>query len=147
MAGQKDYLITFTLIFIFSIAMMYFAIGFSTEQGAGISIADDSEIGSAKANSQTSMTSFRIESNGSLTAFDQASIDEASQSGTLVTGSEFKQINKNPISVFTNMMNLAFIRIFGGDSNFTIILDSILVLVGVISMLLIWKTWKGGNPE
>lgn len=147
MAGQKDFLIAITLIFIFSYAIINFAISFGIAQNSPTNINQDSDINTALTNNQNAMISFRTESNDSFTAFDKSSIEETSQSGTLVTGSTFKSSPKNPLEVFKSMMGLGMKKIFGNDSNFDVIFTSIVTLILTISALLVWKTWKGGNPE
>lgn len=145
--GLNNFMIGMVLIFIFSIGMINFATYYAIENSAPINIANDSDVQTYSTNSQGSMNSFSVSTNGSAESFAQATISETSQSGTLVTGSPFKSAPKNPYDVFKNAMFLGFKKIFGGDANFSIIYSAIIGLVLTISGFLVWKLWKGGDPE
>ena len=147
MAGQINYITSLVVIFIFAIAIINFGVNYATEQNTEISIANDPDIVDSITNSNSAMTTFVVVSNSSETAFVESSIEETSQSGTLVTGSLFKSTYTNPFKVLKSMMGLGYKKIFGADSSFTIVFNTLIGLIIIIGFYLAWKTWKGGNPE
>jgi heme/copper-type cytochrome/quinol oxidase subunit 4 len=145
--GQKDFVIAFVLIFIFSFAIIQFAYNFGVENGSPVNVYNDTDVSNFASSSGSDMGTFTSTSNSSDTSFSQSSIEETAASGTLVTGSAFKSSVVSPIKVFASFMTLGQHSIFGNDSQFNVIFTSIGALIVIIGIFLIWKTWKGGNPE
>ena len=145
--GSNNLLITFTLIFIFSISLINFAAFYAYEQDAPISIGDDNNTINYMSESQGQMNNFAVVVNGSSESFAESSISETSQSGTLVTGSPFKAPPKSPLSSLNSLLFLSYKTIFGGDSNFGIIYGTIIALISMMVIFAAWKLWKGGDPD
>jgi hypothetical protein len=80
-------------------------------------------------------------------SFEESSIAEDSESGTLVTGSQFKEAPKSSLRSVYDFLRKGQRAIFGEDSGFNSIFTILVTLIGTISVLYIWKTWKGGNPD
>ncbi|MBU1235144.1 MAG: hypothetical protein KKC77_19825 [Proteobacteria bacterium] len=143
--GQNQFIIAVALSVMFSIAFLSFATNFATEQDAVISIANDGEMSGLVTYADADAISFTDGVNDSEVSFSQSSIEETSQSGTLVTGSAFKTLG--PVGTLKNIVSVGYVKIFGGDSGFNSILYLLMGTILTIGIFLMWKTWKGGNPD
>ena len=145
--GQNQFIISIVLIVIFTIAFVNFGTQFGIEQGSVIKISDDPNMSRLATSVETDMGTFTTTTNENEDSFAKSSIEDTSQSGTLVTGSIFKSTPVSPLTSMKRIFGAVYSNIFGGDSDFDIILTIITSLVIVISIALAWKTWKGGNPD
>ena len=146
--GFKDYLITFTIISMFVLLLLSFATQFAIQNSADISIADSDFAGGLDEQLITNADTGFVLANASAASFEESSIAETSESGTLVTGSQFKDAWKIPTTSLFNILDTSFETLGGAEDS---VLPSIILmltsLITIIGVLLIWKTWKGGNPE
>ena len=145
--GQNQFLISIALISIFTLAILNMAIGFGNDNSTPINIGDSDFVGGVNSTAVTNAQSGFNVQNASGTSFEESSIEESSESGTLVTGSQFKDAPKSNLGTVYNVIRNAQAAIFGEDKGFNTVFTIIITLVGTISIMLIWKTWKGGNPE
>ena len=145
--GQKDFLISSALIVIFVIAFFSFGIGFATDNDANVNIGNSDLVGDLADDAGVEAEAGFLVANASGDSFAEASIAEDNGAGTLVTGSQFKNAPKSNLKTVYNVIRNAQSVIFGEDATAGQIFTVIITLVGTISLLLIWKTWKGGNPD
>jgi len=145
--GQNQFLISLALISIFTIAIISMATNLGTDMDGQINIAESDFLGDTNTTASTDANIGYTTFNASGESFEQSSIEETSESGNLVTGSTFKDADKSTKKIVYDVITNAQSAIFGDDVTFGSIFTIIFVLIGTISLLLIWKTWKGGNPD
>jgi hypothetical protein len=145
--GINQMLIGFVCAFIFAIAMVNFVMYNGLENNSPVNIMNDSDFMNYSSDMQGQMAVWSAEQNDTMTSFDKSTIEETSASGTLVTGATFKQPTKTPFGLFSDTVHLAYTKIFGGDSNFSIVLTSFTLLIGILIAWATYKAWKGGNPD
>jgi len=146
--GEKDMIIGFALIFLFSIGLINFAIMFGEDNSAIINIANKSSVASFRSSGTNEMVSYSGETNETFDAFQQSEITDDSE--TTRTGSVFKNSVSSPWVAFklvTTMIKKEIFGITSEDNSFLVIFTTIIGLLLTISALYIWKTWKGGNPD
>lgn len=146
--GMKDFLITLTLISIFSVAILSFAGQFAVDNSAATNINNDDFLGNLSNDlTNDGFNNFKV-ANESGKGFEGSSIAEESESGTLVTGSAFKDALKLPTAGVYKILRAGF-SVIGGDGNsgFAAVVTMIITLISIIGVLYIWKVWKGGNPD
>ena len=142
--GQIKFVTSMILIALFSITVIGFATTFGNENDTSINIADDSEFGDLKTNQESQIDTFFLNSNTSVEAMYQSKI--ASQSDANEGGTTFKVGSLTAIPIVRNTMQSAFKKLFGSDSGFGFIFTAAFALLGLISALYIYKTWRG-NPD
>ena len=147
--GQKDYIIAFAMVFIFSFALINFAIGFATDNDSALSVADDDTLSTYKTDSDANMVAYRISTNGTLTAFDKqgAEVSEDNPEITQTAAQAAKEVNKGAFTITKDMIQLGYAKIFGSDSGFEIVFGTILTTLGILVLLYTIKTIRGGNPD
>lgn len=148
--GQKDYLIAFTLIALFSIAFISFAVNFGIENDAPINLGQDDSNSYYNSTATSRLESYKTSVNSSLEAFEDMPNDlnedpDAEITTTSVTGAA--SVTKDVFSSTKDAFFLSFRTIFGAGQGFSIIFYTIIAVIAAISLLLLWKTVKGGNPE
>ena len=145
--GFNQYFTSLALMVIFVIALLNFGVGFANDNDTIINLENSDFVGGLADDAATEANLGFSTWNSSAEGFEDSSIAEESQSGTLVTGGVFKDAEKSNKRIVFNVIRNAQAAIFGEDSGFGVIFTVIITLVGTISVLLIWKTWKGGNPD
>ena len=142
--GLKQFLVGFALVLLFTVAIINFATWFAIDNNAPVSLADDSELSLIETGADSRAISYNIEVNKSLEAFQKSEITDESE--TTRTGAFFK-LKPQSLEAFEEILRVGYKKLFGTGSAFSIILMTILGLIGVVFGMLIWKAWKGGQVE
>jgi len=145
--GYNNFLISIALITIFSFAMLNFAVGFGVDNEAEINVGQSDFVeGVNQSIINNAIAGFNTV-NSDSEAYEEATIAETSESGTLVTGSPVKNAPKADISTVYNIIRKGQAAIFGEDAGFNTVFTIIISLVGFILLMLGIKAWIGKNPD
>lgn len=145
--GQKKLLISVVMVIIFSMGIINYAIGFASDNDASISIADDGDFGNLGSDLETYSANIVKEGNTTDIGFFQRKTE--SEDELIKTGGSLKDVSRNSTTqgffkVVTSIQN----SIFGGKgSEFGIVFNLLLFLFSMITLMYIYKTIKGGNPD
>lgn len=145
--GQKKLLTSIVMIIIFSMAIISYAIGFASDNSADVSIADDSDFGSLASDLTTYSANIVEEGNDTDVGFFQRKTE--SEDELIKTGGSLKDVGRNSTTksffkIITSIQN----SIFGGKgSEFGMVFNLLLFLLSAITLMYIYKTIKGGNPD
>lgn len=143
--GIKDTTISFLLIFIFTISIITFAVGFANNNSTAVNIGDDPDLSGLSSDMESDAITYTTEINGSLKAYADSEVVAGAE--TLEKGTVFKDKEVSPTNAFKNILDVINKRIFGGDSAFKPIFTALLATILLIGVWYSWKLWKGGNPE
>jgi len=148
--GQIQFLGSIVFIIIFSLAIINYSITFADENNANISLANESEFTNLKLNIESDTNQFSTEDvNTSSSSFFQTNIESGDE--TTNTGGTFKILFKAPIESIKAITSSVNKYIFGGgnneNNNFSFIMTLFVSFLIILSILYIWKTWKGGTPD
>lgn len=143
--GQIKFTISLILIALFSIAVIGFATNFGVDNNARVQIANDSIHSSIKDSSEGDINIFYGDMNTSMEAMYKSTI--SSQTEATEGGTSFKVGVGNALSMAKETTTTAFHHIFGEDSGFGVFLTAFISVLGFISIMYIYKTWAGRNPD
>lgn len=141
--GEIKFVGGLILTAIFCISITLFFITSGIENDASFNIADEGYNVTSQA-MLSNLTGFKTEVVNATDSFYQSEIEQ----DTSKTGGQFKLGPASALKVTDSTLRQGFKSIFGEDSgNFGFILSTLISFLGLILVLVIWKTWKGGNPE
>lgn len=143
--GDIKFVTSLVLISLFSIAILYYVIGFANDNNASISLAEDAEFSNLKTNLTGGVDEFRISTNTSSKSFFESEVSEGDQ--TTRTGGQFKVGIVGLISSFGTTISVIKSKIFGNDPAFGILLTAFVALLSYMGVRYIWQTWRGGSVE
>lgn len=141
--SQIKFMSSLVMIGIFAIALISFAINFAIDNETQVSLADDSEFNTINNNLQSSVGDFEGEANTSIRSLMESTI--GTQTGETEGGTAFKVGPGATLSLAHSSIRAAYTRIFGSDESFNVVITVLFSMLGIVSMLLIWRAWKG-NP-
>jgi len=142
--GSIKFTISMIMIALFSIAIITFAINFASDNNAAITIDDDSSYSSLDSGMQSDVNEFY---SGSSTAFDSfQSSTVQSQTESSEGGTQFKVTPTTALSMSSRAITTGWNKIFGSDSEFSVIFTALIAIFGFVIALYAWKAWKG-NPD
>jgi len=145
--GQIKFLISLAFITLFTIAVVSYAVGFANDNNVAVSLANNSDFDGFNTKLESQSKTGFDEFNDSDVGFAGAELD--SQDFAFRTGGELEQLGRNS-STIAVYETLAVIQntIFGGKGGgFGVVFNTIVVLLGIISLLYVYKTWIGRNPD
>lgn len=139
--GQIQLTVSLVMIGLFSIAIISFGIQFAADNNSPINIADDPQLSTFTIQAKGNVSGFKDDSEGGY----QSILDTTVQSGSSVaTGTgPFAVTPTNAISTVTNVMQLAYTKIFGTGTGFGIFLTSLISIILFMMGLFIYKTLRG----
>ena len=139
--GQIQLTISLIMIGLFSIAIIGFGLQFAVDNNAPINIANDPEISTFNIQAKGNVTGFKDDSEGGY----QSILDTTIESGSSVaTGTgPFAVTPTNAIGTVTNVLQLAYTKIFGTGAGFGIFLTSLISVLLFMMGLFIYKTLRG----
>ena len=141
--GQIKFLTSLVLISLFVVAMLTFAINFASDNSASISLADDSDYPGIQSNLEDNVETFYSDMGTATNATYQSTI--SSQTEATEGGTAFKVGPGTALLMAKNSITAGYTKLFGPE--FGIFLTAFLSLLGLISLLYIYKTWAGRNPD
>lgn len=139
--GQIQFVVSLVLIGLFSIAIIAFAINFAADNNSPISVDDDAELSGLYTDVQ-----------GNLDDYDEAAEDTYSsilnttvspESGTAQSAAPFAITPTSALSVVTNILFVAYQKIFGTGGNFAIFLVTFIGVLVFIVGFLVYKALRG----
>ncbi|KYK20691.1 hypothetical protein AYK24_09880 [Thermoplasmatales archaeon SG8-52-4] len=146
--GQIKFMASMVMLFIFAIAVITYSVNFANDNRVYVDMGDDAQLSTVQSNLQSDVQTFTSESNSSLQALYESSIESGDE--TTATGGMFKG---GVLGIFGSMKTIfGFVndKIFGGEqgnSGLGAILTIVITFMGITLALYIWKTWAGKNPE
>ena len=143
--GFIRYTVALVIISLFAIAITTFAINFSSDNDASISISDDNSFSNTSDELNSDIEVFYEGVNTSNSAFIKSTISsqtEASEGGT-----QFKVTPSTSMSMAKKSITTAWEKVFGSDSGFGIVFTALISLIGFIVGLYAYKAWVGRNPD
>lgn len=139
--GLIKYTTAFVMLALFSIALISFAINFSIDNRAAVNIGDDSDFSTLNTGLQSDVDSFYENASIASESFQQSTI--SSQTESSEGGTQFKVTPGNSLSMATKALRIAFGKLLGFDSSFSIVFTALIALIIFIIGLYAWKAWKG----
>lgn len=129
---------------IFAFALIAFAINFAIDNNTAITLADDDSTSDLYSAASDNLSEFYSQTEVSTEAFGESTTDVTT--GTSEGGGQFKATPGVSISQVKVILSNSWTAIFGSGNQFTIILYSILGIIGLIGFALAYKAWFGRNP-
>jgi len=133
------------MIMLFAFAVLSYTIGYGNDNNVAVNIGDDKEISGLQTNLESNSGSFLIDINSSLGAFAKSEIGSGEEIDR--KGGQFKAQTRSPFDATKNIIDIGFVKIFGRDTGFGIILTTFIAFIGAVSLLYIMKAWVGKNPD
>jgi hypothetical protein len=141
--SQIQWTVSWVMIALFTVAIITFAVAFASDNESPITISNDPELSSFSTQMNTEIDDFGSSGESTSGSILNSTISPTSASGTLTTVSPFSLSFGNFIGIGKNIMSVAYSKIFGENQGFQIFLTTFIVMIGVITALLIWKTFRG----
>jgi len=146
--GQIKFLGAILMTVLFTFVVISFAVNFGSDNNVAVDVGDDSEITSTRSDISTDLTVYRTDAEGNIETLENSTITAGSE--TLERVGQFDAGGKTKFGAMTSYLSMAYSKIFGGEqgsSGFGVVITSLLVFLGVVLTLLVWKTLGGKNPE
>lgn len=128
---------------VFAFAVVMFAINFANENNSAFNIDQQPGYNDTFNNLNGNLSQYQTET---VNASDSFYRSEISTGDTVTTGGQFKLGPGSALKTTDNILQQGFKSIFGSSSSFAIVFSVLITFLGYIVVLVIWKTWKGGNP-
>lgn len=142
--GQTKLITALIMITIFTVAIISYITYFSIENDSPVNFQNDSRFSSLDTEVRGNITIFHDDTNSSSQAFSKSTIQSGTD--TFESPTVFQTLFFIPKTIFS-IGSLINDKIFGGDERFFIVTASLSVFIVVISVLYIWKTFRGGDPD
>ena len=136
--------ISLTMIALFTIAILGFAINFAVDNDAAVDISDDSQLTSLYSNAQSNASGI----NDAAEDTYQSIIDTTVEPGSdiIQSAAPFAITPFSLLGTVTNIMQVGYIKVFGSGTGFGIFLSTLSGLLVLLLGYFIVQLWKGGNP-
>jgi hypothetical protein len=143
--GSMQWIISLTLISLFSLAVLSFAIGFANDNDSSINIANDPQIMTMKTGVEGDVSNFQSESENTYASIINSTIEAGS---TTTTGSgQYAITSGSTIGGAKNILLIGYQKIFGSDSGFGIFIIIFLSIITFVTILYVVKIWRAGLPD
>lgn len=139
--GQIQTTISLVLIGLFAIAVIGFGISFAANNDVAVSITDDAELSTLYTSSQDDISGFSDDSESQYQSIVETTLESGAQ--TTQSVGPFAITPANAISVVTNVLNVAYTKIFGTGSGFGIFLATLIAMIVFVIGLYLYKTLRG----
>jgi len=140
--GQIKFAGGILLTGLFAISLITFAVQFASENDASYTL--DSEQQGAKDSINSSLTLFSSDINTSSSQFTES---EVTLTDSFSSGQTFKGGSGSSMSIVKSALQDSFGKIFGFNSQFSILFTSLISFLVLVSFLYVYKTWVGRNPD
>lgn len=142
--GQTKLIVSLIMITIFTVAIISYVTFFSIENDSPVNFQNDSSFSKVDEDLRGEITVFKEDVNGSSEAFSKSTVQSGTDTFESPTVFQTLFFIPNTIGSILTLINQ---NIFGGDERFFIVTASISVFIVIISVLYIWKTYRGGDPD
>jgi hypothetical protein len=144
MANSTSTLIVgITMVILFTIAILGFAIGFANDNDAEVRIDNNANISDMQIFTKSSMQTFETETKTAYSSIVNTTIESGSD--VIKSPTTFVVTWRNIFNTFGNILSVSFRVIFGSGGSFGIFLSIFGGLIGLLFTLYIIKAWRG-NP-
>lgn len=143
--GEIKFIVGLVLATLFTIAIISYVVSFGIDNSAVVQLNEDQTMLTLQSNIDSDYEIFNEQINGSSKAFFVSEI--TAQEETTRTGGQFKVGPWASLTGAMRILELGLAKIFGDDVAFGVIFTAISGLLTVITILYMWKVWKGGNPD
>jgi len=143
--GEIKFAIAITMIALFSIAIIGFAVKFGDVNDAQVKLGDDEGFVDASADINQSMKDLSVAVNSSMADFSSSTANPGDDVST--SGQQFKVTLPSLIGVTISTLKTGYEKIFGSDSEFGIFLTALFFLIGFLALRYAYKSWFGKNPD
>lgn len=140
--GQIKFVGALIMTALFSLALITVTTQFADENDASFSV--DEDFTTKKDNIDGHLTVWHSDSNKSSKSFTESEIQTQE---TFKTGGQFKGGAVSSVGTVKEVLKLSFNEIFGEDSDFSPIFTALISFLTIVSMMYIYKTWVGRNPD
>jgi len=137
------YITSFTMIILFTLAILGFAIGFANDNDADVRIDQDPNISGMDVFTRSGLDNFESGSETTYSSIANTTIETGSD--VIKSPTVFTITWKNMYGTFTNMLSVMYLSIFGGGGTFGIFLSTLVALGLVLFSWYLIKAWRG-NP-
>lgn len=141
--GLIKILVAFSLLGLFSIAVISYVVNFSSDNEAPVSVG--SEVSGLDTNLRGGFDSFTTSSNSSSETLKKSNIKSGDEN--VEGGGQFKVLRSDMYDNTKKVFELGNSKLFGNDVSFTVFTTALGSILLTILSLYVWKTWKGGNPD
>ncbi len=144
MANSTTTMITsITMILLFTIAILGFAITFANDTGAKIRIDQNTNISDMNVFAGSGMQTFKTDTETAYSSIVNTTVQPGSD--VIKTPTVFSVSWGNLFSTFKNTLSVGYKIIFGSGGTFGIFLTAFLSVIGILFTLYMIKAWRG-NP-
>lgn len=141
--SQIQWTVSWVMIALFTVAIITFAVSFASDNESPVTISNDPELSSFSTKINTELDAFSLNGTTTSGSILNSTISPTSASGTLTTLNPFSLTFGNFIGVSKNILEVGYSKIFGNNQGFQIFLSTFIIMIGIITALLIWKTFRG----
>lgn len=141
--STSTFIVSLTMIILFTVAILGFAIGFANDNDATIRIDQDTNINSMDVFTQEGVSTFGEDTEKTYSSIVNTTIESGSD--VIKSPRIFTITWRNLFGTFTNMLSVMYLSIFGRGGSFGIFLTTFLAIIGILFTLYIIKAWRG-NP-
>ncbi len=142
--GINQTTIAFTMIALFTIAILGFVIQFATDNNSAIDISDDSQIMGLYSDMGDNISSFDVGAESTYNSIIETTVEPGSD--VIQSAAPFAITPGSLLGVLSNVLQVGYIKIFGTGSGFGIFITTFIALMVFIIAMFIIKAWKG-NPD
>lgn len=145
--GQIKFIGSLMMAALFSIMILGYAINFGVDNNVAVDISNDASIVKSNINLISNVSNFRSQANSSVDSFYKATIKPGDE--TTESGGYFKSIT-SMFSALKNILSIGEDTLGDSQNKISPVGISLTVLgafLSIVSMLYIWKTWAGKNPD
>ena len=143
MAGFKGLAVGMAFILIFGIAYLSFITNYTTDNNSNVTL--DTDYNSALTQIKGNSTNFAITVNSSYEGYSQSEL--AGGSENVQTGGFLKILPTDLYDGVKAIINLSFLKVFGSDTDFGIVLRVLSSVLVLIILLFGVKLWLGRTPD
>jgi len=144
--GQIKWTLSILFAALFSIAIITFVFNFQSENDAATLLSEDPTLQDLNIEMNSSVKAFLEEDvNSSTEAFFLSQV--AAGDETTATGGQFKTGLSNMRNVIFVMTKILWQKVFGEGNEFGIFLTAIVSVIVLVTVLYLYKSWVGKNPD
>jgi hypothetical protein len=139
--GLSQLSISIVLIGLFTIAIVGFAISFAIDNNAVFSIADDPEMSTLNSNTKVNMSDFGKNASSQYSSILNTTISPGSD--VPQSAAPFAITPWSLVQVITNIVFVAYTKIFGTGSGFGIFFTTFIAVIVFLFGFFIYKALRG----
>jgi len=139
--GFKQLILAFVGIFVFTVAILSFAIQFGDDNDSATLVSGD--LSGLNTELNANLSSFREDSQDSY----QSMVESSTEGETTPTGGSFSIAPPGLMGSMISILRTGYKEIFGTDGGFAIFLTVLTSIFVFILFIAGWKAWIGRDPE